>query len=295
MTTPVSRDDALALAHRGAAAVDAALAACRSEAGRAALHATRPFLGVPLLLKDLGTAATDLPSRLGSRFTARITGPQGTGVHWPVGNTFVARWRAAGFIPFGRTTSPEMGISPSTEALAYGGPTRNPYDTAHSAGGSSDGAAAALAGGRVAIAHANDGAGSIRIPASCCGLVGLKPSCGLVPAGPLVAEGWDTGRHMAAFFARHDLLLPPVLTQPPAPLGRWAMDHPDFLDYRIGPEGLWRDSAYAPLANATGGASMALPAGLSSGGLPIGAMLTGQIGDDARLLVLAAELECAAP
>jgi amidase len=99
---------------------------------------------------------------------------------------------------------------------------------------------------------------------------------------------------MAAFFERHDLLLSPVLAEPPPPLGRWAMSNPDFLDYRIGPQGLWRYSPFAPLANATGGASIALPAGRSQGGLPIGAMLTGQLGDDARLLVLAAELETAA-
>jgi amidase len=306
----------------------------------------------------------------------------------------------------------------------------------------------------VTIAHANDGAGSIRIPASCCGLVGLKPSRGLMPMGPLAGEGWgglvsehmvatnardsaaalaaaagadpgapyaapplphdllarlddagaaprlrialcDTffegdavdpevaaavramaarlqalghaveparppvgtletvrpvmhvvacgtamivdrlaashgapaadelepairsavelgrrisgamyldqlaqaqllGRRMAAFFDRFDLLLTPVLAQPPAPLGRWAMHNPDFLDYRIGPEGLWRYSPFAPLANATGGASIALPAGRTQGGLPVGALLTGQVGDDARLLQLAAELEDAA-
>jgi amidase len=83
-----------------------------------------------------------------------------------------------------------MGISASTEAQAYGGPTRNPWNTAHSAGGSSGGAASATASGMVAIAHANDGAGSIRIPAAACGLVGLKPSRGLMPMGPLAGEGW---------------------------------------------------------------------------------------------------------
>ena len=150
---------------RGAAAVDAQLAACTSDGERAALHARQPFLGVPLLVKDLATAAVDLPSRLGSRLANRIRGPLGIGIHWSVDSTLVARYRRAGFIPFGRSTSPEMGISPSTEAVAYGGPTRNPHDTTRSAGGSSGGAAAALAGGMVHIAHANDGAGSIRIPA----------------------------------------------------------------------------------------------------------------------------------
>ena len=101
------------------------------------------------------------------------------------------------------------------------------------------------------------------------------------------------GRRLAAFFERHDLLLTPVLAAPPAPLGRWAMSNPDFLDYRLGPAGLWRYSPFAPLANATGGASISLPAGTTATGLPIGAMLSGQLGDDVRLLALAAELEAA--
>ena len=440
-----------ALGRRHAAAADAAVAACRNDSERAALHRQRPFLGVPLLIKDLATAATDLPSTMGSRYAARIKGPLGRGLHWAVDSTLVTRYRAAGFVLFGRSTSPEMGISPSTEALAYGGPTRNPHNSAHSAGGSSGGAASALASGMVHIAHANDGAGSIRIPASCCGLIGLKPSRGMMPTGPLVGESWgglatdhmltlsvrdcaaafvasagadagapyaapgttagslaaieraaaaprlrialcdtffegdaidgevaaavrrfaqrlaalghhielrrpplDTrqvieplahvvacgtamslnglaarhgpfgdddlepttrgayelgqrisgaeylaclnqlhaiGRTMAGFFEASDLLLTPVLAEPPAMLGRWAMHNPDFLDYRIGPNGLWRYSPFAPLANVTGGASIALPAGRSSLGLPIGVMLTGQLGDDTRLLQLAAELE----
>lgn len=101
------------------------------------------------------------------------------------------------------------------------------------------------------------------------------------------------GRRMAAFFERHDLLLTPVLAAPPAPLGRWAMSNADFLDDRIGAQGLWRYSPFAPLANATGGASIALPAGRTPSGLPLGAMLTGQLGGDVRLLALAAELETA--
>jgi amidase len=96
------------------------------------------------------------------------------------------------------------------------------------------------------------------------------------------------------FFEQHDLLLTGVLAQPPALIGRWAMSNPDFLDYRLGPEGLWRYSPYAPLGNATGGASISVPAGVSANGLPIGAMFTGQLGDDAMLLRLAAELEAQA-
>jgi amidase len=161
------------------------LAACRSDAERAALLQRRPFFGVPLLLKDVGpaTAHRALPSRMGSRLFP-------DGQPWPVDGTLTQRYLAAGFVPFGRSTSPEMGMSASTEAVAYGGPTRNPWNRAHSSGGSSGGAAAATASGMVTIAHANDGAGSIRIPASACGLFGLKASRGLMPTGPLAGEGW---------------------------------------------------------------------------------------------------------
>jgi amidase len=438
------------LARQAAAANDTELARCRDEAARAALSLSKPFFGVPLLLKDVGpaTAHPDFPSRWGSR----IFGPQGQ--TWPVSGTLTERYLAAGFVIFGRSTSPEMGISASTEALAYGGPTRNPWHTDHSAGGSSGGAASATASGMVAIAHANDGAGSIRIPASACGLIGLKPSRGLVPCGPLAGEGWGglaidhvvsrsardcavardvsvgadpgapysapafpasfaavldsapkglriglcnaffdgdpvhadvaavvaefaatlqrlghhveearpgfgtldvvrpvmqviatgtamgleaiatqrgrpiaqdevepvvwgalqvgrgfsgtdylravnalhaLGRRMAAFHERYDLLLTPTLAEPPARIGRFAMSNPDFIDYRLGPEGLWRYTPFTPLANATGAPAISLPAGHSRDGLPIGAMLSAPLGGDALLLRLAAQWETATP
>ena len=97
---------------------------------------------------------------------------------------------ADGFLPFGRTTAPEFSMAPTTEAKANGGPTRNPWKLNHSTGGSSGGAAAAVAAGILPVAHGSDGGGSIRIPASCCGVYGLKPSRGLVPAGPSRGEGW---------------------------------------------------------------------------------------------------------
>ncbi|HVO08275.1 MAG TPA: amidase family protein [Burkholderiaceae bacterium] len=431
-----------------AAALDAELARCADDAAREALLRARPFFGVPLLLKDLGPAVAhrELPSRLGSR----AFGPHG--LEWPVDGALAERYVAAGFVPFGRTTSPEMGISASTEALAYGGPTRNPWNPERSAGGSSGGAAAATASGMVTIAHANDGAGSIRIPASACGLIGLKPSRGLMPAGPLVGEGWGglaidhvvtrsvrdcalaldatagadpgapyaapahpasfaallstppkplrialcngffegdavdaevaaaidgfalalqrlghaveparpgfstldivqpvmqviatgtamlldglgvqrgraideadlepvvrgawrtgrtisgtdymraldalhrLGRRMAAFHERYDVLLTPTLAEPPAVLGRFAMRNPDFIDYRLGPEGLWRYTPFTPLANATGAPSISLPVALSRDALPIGALLTAPPGADALLLQLAAQWEAA--
>jgi amidase len=430
-----------------ATVLDAELAACHSDADRAALLARRPFFGVPLLLKDVGpaTAHRALPSRAGSRLFP-------DGQPWPVDGTLTQRYLAAGFVPFGRSTSPEMGMSASTEAVAYGGPTRNPWNRAHSSGGSSGGAAAATASGMVTIGHANDGAGSIRIPASACGLFGLKASRGLMPTGPLAGEGWGglttdhvvsrsvrdsaraldatagvdagapyaapvlpaschaaladvphglriglvnqfyegdpvhpevaavvqafadqlqrlghhveratlpfsthevllpvmkgvatgtalffdqlalqrgrpvgpdevepvvwsayqtaarfsasdylaavntfhrLGRQMAQFHERFDLLLTPTLAEPPALLGRFAMHNPDFIDYRLGPSGLWRYSPFCPLANATGAPSMSIPAGQSSTGLPIGAMLSALHGQDALLLRVAAQWEAA--
>lgn len=434
-----------------AARLDAELDDMPDDDARVELLRSRPFLGVPMPLKDLATACVDLPSSMGSAFFRFV--------HWERDAVLVERYRDAGFVPFARSTSPEMGVSPSTEATVYGGPTRNPWNPAHSAGGSSGGAAVAVAAGIVPVAHASDGLGSIRIPASCCGLVGLKPSRGLMPAGPYLGEGWgglatehvvsrsvrdsavaldltagadtgapyaapafvagaarraveeaargefprlrialldasfdgepvhpdvsaavrDTGRllqglgheverdapsldlrallhaaleivacgtamavdaragalgrppradelsptlhgvldvargvsgmrylqrlgelhriarEVAPFWDRYDVLLTPVLAEPPAPIGRWAMTNPDFVDYRIGPDGLIRYSPFAPLANVTGQPAIAVPAGLSSTGLPIGVQLVGRFGDDAGLLALAAQLEAERP
>lgn len=438
---------------RVAQALDAELAACATDAARQSLLQRRPFFGVPLLLKDIGaaTAHVDLPSRMGSRLYDReAPDARGQGLLWAGNGALTERYLAAGFVPFGRSTTPEMGISASTEALAYGGPTRSPFNTEYSSGGSSGGAAALVASGALTLAHANDGAGSIRIPASCCGLVGLKPTRGLMPMGPFAGESWggmaidhvltrtlrdcaavldatagadlgapyaappklasylsvlDTppptlrvavcatffegdavhtevaaaveniagrlarwghaveraapplatmdvvqplmqvvgsgvaqavlaagrlrgravtaddvepviwgatqtashftapqylealaslhalGRRMAAFHERCDVLLTPVLAEPPARIGRFAMKNPDFVDYRLGPNGLWRYSPFTPLANATGVPSLAIPAARSELGLPIGVMLSGRFGDDALLLQVAAQLQ----
>jgi amidase/6-aminohexanoate-cyclic-dimer hydrolase len=141
-----------------------------------------PFAGVPFLLKDLGCEAIGLPTNAGSRFFANTS--------WNYDSEIWIRLRAAGLVAFGRTTSPELGIGPTTEARVYGGPTRNPWNLDRTSGGSSGGAAAAVAAGIVPIAHGSDGGGSVRIPASSCGLVGLKPTRARLPDGPGAGEGW---------------------------------------------------------------------------------------------------------
>ena len=113
-------------------------------------------------------------------------------VEWNVDAEIVVRYRRAGLIPFGRSTSAELGLSPTSESPVYGAPTQNPWKPGHSAGGSSGGAGAALASGMVHIAHGSDGGGSIRIPASCCGVLGLKPLARPDAAGP--AQGRRLGR-----------------------------------------------------------------------------------------------------
>ena len=140
-----------------------------------------PLTGVPFLLKDLGAQLQ------GTRTT-------GSGKLWAehvaaYDTTLVARYRAAGLNTFGKSASPEMGLAPSTEPAMYG-PCRNPWSLGHSAGGSSGGAAAAVAARILPMAHATDGGGSIRVPASACGLFGLKPTRARNPSGPDVGEGW---------------------------------------------------------------------------------------------------------
>lgn len=140
-----------------------------------------PFRGVPWLLKDLNTYIAGLPTGNGSRFFKDYR-PDVT-------SELVRRIEKAGFVVFGKTAVPELGLTGTTENQVTGA-TRNPWNPAHIAGGSSGGAAAAVASGVIPAAHATDGGGSIRIPASCCGLFGLKPSRGRVPMGPPRTEGW---------------------------------------------------------------------------------------------------------
>ena len=140
-----------------------------------------PFQGVPWLIKDLNTNIAGEPTEQGSRL---YKGNRAT-----VTSELVKRYERAGLVIFGKTTSPEFGLTATTESKLMG-QTRNPWNPKHIAGGSSGGAAAAVAAGVLPAAHATDGGGSIRIPASCCGLFGLKPSRGRVPMGPPLTEGW---------------------------------------------------------------------------------------------------------
>ena len=142
-----------------------------------------PFKGVPFLVKELGIQMKGSPSRCGSKLTEDLVAAEDT--------ELATRFRAAGLVTAAMTATPEFGFNPSTESIFYE-PTHNPWDVRHSPGGSSGGSASMVAGGAVPVAHANDGGGSIRIPASCCGLVGLKPPRNRVPTGPTFGD-WLNG------------------------------------------------------------------------------------------------------
>lgn len=140
-----------------------------------------PFTGVPFLLKDILGMCKGVPMTMGSKLLRDLIPDHDS--------ELVSRMRQAGLIFVGKTNVPEFGTLPTTESQLFG-PCRNPWDTTRSTGGSSGGSAAAVASGMVPMAHANDGGGSIRIPASCCGLFGLKPTRARNPLGPDFGEGW---------------------------------------------------------------------------------------------------------
>lgn len=139
-----------------------------------------PFAGVPFLLKDITMLADTTVTYGSSAFADNVADHS---------STLVERYKAAGLVIFGKTSTPELGLNITTEPR-LGGAARNPWNLAHSTGGSSGGSAAAVAARVIPLAHATDGGGSIRIPASCCGLFGMKPTRGRMPMGPDVLEGW---------------------------------------------------------------------------------------------------------
>jgi amidase len=155
--------------------------AARAEA---AGESTGAFAGVPILFKDLGCAVAGEPLTYG-------LGPL-RDVPWPTTSYLAQQFGAAGFINLGRSNVPELGTTVTTEPMSFPA-ARNPWNPDHSTGGSSGGAAAAVSSGMVPVAHASDGGGSIRIPASECGLVGLKPTRARVSKGPRGSENWAGG------------------------------------------------------------------------------------------------------
>jgi len=153
----------------------------RARASIAAGVPDGPFRGVPFLIKDLMTAYAGEPMRCGSRLFREFVPPED--------EELTRRYKAAGLVIFGKTNTPELGVTNVTEPELFG-PTRNPWDLERTPSGSSGGSAAAVAARIVPAANANDGGGSIRTPASNCGLVGLKPSRGRNPTGPQAPDVW---------------------------------------------------------------------------------------------------------
>ncbi|MEM7416153.1 MAG: amidase family protein [Gemmatimonadota bacterium] len=184
-----------------------------------------PFAGVPFLAKDLGSMYAGHPTTSGSRLL------HGVPVTWD--SELARRVRATGVMVFGKTNTPEWGLLPVTEPELWG-PARNPWDTERTPGGSSGGAGAAIAAGVVPMAGAGDGGGSIRIPASCCGLFGLKPTRGRTPTGPNRGQMWRgaTVEHVITRSVRDSAAMldathgpdPGVMFEIPPPSGPWLRE-----------------------------------------------------------------------
>jgi len=184
-TTPAELlDAALERMARHNPAVNAVVIPMEDEARRAidAGLPAGPLHGVPFLLKDLALLYRGTRTTNGCRFFSDQVADHDS--------ELVTRYNRAGLVTFGKSASPEFGLTTTTESKLFGA-TRNPWNLDHTAGGSSGGASAAVAAGMLPAANASDGGGSIRIPAACCGLFGLKPGRGRMPFGPDVGEGWS--------------------------------------------------------------------------------------------------------
>jgi amidase len=273
-----------------------------------------PFHGVPFLMKDLGATQQGQPYYAGNRALrdARYRAPHDTYLG--------ARFRRAGLIALGKTNTPEFGLQSTTQPLAFG-PTRNPWDLERSSGGSSGGSAAAVAAGLVPVAHANDGAGSIRIPAAWCGVVGLKPSRGRVPVEPT-----SIGRSFAGFGITRSVrdaaaLLDAVHGHEPGDLYRVPPPQRPYADelgadpgsLRVGlltraPGAVVHDDCRAGAEAAAklleslghrvepdGPPALTLPLHQSPDGLPIGVQLVARVGREDLLFRVASQLEAARP
>ncbi len=207
-----SQINALAVPHFDRARETARKLSALGKSERATMAEQAPLAGVPFGLKDLGVALKGTVTTQGSVFFKDAVADHDS--------TLVSRYQAAGLNIFAKLTSPEFGQTATTESRLFGR-TRNPWDLTLSSGGSSGGSAAAVAAGVLPVAHASDGGGSIRIPASFCGLFGLKPSRGLVPMGPKMLEGWLglSAQHVVSRSVRDSALLL-QLTQGPEPGSR---------------------------------------------------------------------------
>jgi Asp-tRNA(Asn)/Glu-tRNA(Gln) amidotransferase A subunit family amidase len=200
-----------------------------------------PLGGVPYLIKDLGAQVAGAPTTSGSRLLGDSPAQADSAI--------VSAYRRAGLVIIGKTNTPEFGLEPVTEPARFG-PCRNPWNLDRTSGGSSGGAAAAVAGGIVPSAHASDGGGSIRIPASCCGLFGLKPTRGRVSFAP-ADEGWGgfSIQHAVTWSVRDSAALLDAVCQPQAG------------------DPYWRDPPVMPFAEEVGRAAGSLRIAFSTGGL----------------------------
>ena len=174
------------------------------------------FTGVPFLLKDINMAYAGVALTNGSQFFIDNVPDHDS--------ELVSRYKKGGLVIFGKTNTPELGINYSTEPRLFG-PTRNPWNTDYSPGGSSGGSAAAVAAGIAPVAHGSDGGGSIRVPASCCGLFGLKPTRGRNPKGPDLGEGWSgmSADHVISRTVRDSAAMLDLTSGPDVGAPYWAI------------------------------------------------------------------------